>query len=335
MTDSSTSSKFSHTNPKTKFTPFTLNTPSGRGVTGIEFVPGSAKSTTEDIKPLIVALHGATCFSGYWDLDEEHTASLAASALGLPFVAIDRPGYVGTDSVDLDGSTYQLATARWIQDEILPELWQKYGVPNGCSAVCLMCHSLGCCVGITIASLHARAITKAQYPLAGLIISGVGSRLRRSASVVENPAELDINILPPVLQRDLSEQVPLMLGDPELELYNKAISSSLASQAGSMTREELHGGIMFMVTEAGIPFVESVQCSVLYSLAEHDHAGYCTQEEARNYAGMFKNSRRVDWSLVRNAPHAIEWSRAGKGWYFHCMGWALEVTADYVIRQQQ
>ncbi|KXS94860.1 hypothetical protein AC578_8467 [Pseudocercospora eumusae] len=311
------------------------HTPSGRGVTGIEFVPRSAQSAAKDIKPLIVALHGATCFSGYWDLDEERTASIAASALGLPFVAIDRPGYAGTDSVDLDGSTYQLATAKWIEDEILPELWQKYGVPNGCSAVCLMCHSLGCCVGITIASLHAETVNKAQYPLAGLVISGVGRRLRRSASVVDNPAELDIGILPPVLQRDLSEQVPFMLGDPELQLYDQAITSTLASQAGSMTREELHGGIMFMVTEAGAPFIESVQCSVLYSLAEHDHAGYGTQEEARSYAEMFKSSRRVDWSLMRNAPHAIEWSKAGKGWYFHCLGWALEVTADYVIQQQQ
>lgn len=187
--------------------PFKITLPNNAVLTGLHNLPARSPSTlntsssTPEPIPIIVALHGGTYTAKYFDVDVGHTASIVSNGLGVPIVAINRPGYHDSTSFYPipEGSSYPEEYGNWLHRHILPAIWSEFGKPSGCDSIVLLSHSLGTTGAVIAAAMHAaEADTDRQYPLAGMIISGFGTHpcpSRHSISPT-SPAENTITFTP-------------------------------------------------------------------------------------------------------------------------------------------
>ena len=156
---------------------FKLSLSNGATVTGLVSLPDSDQVSGPSTLPLIVAVHGGTYSASYFFADDQHSALPVSSALGVPFLAINRPGYKDTTPVAPfpEDSSYLQEEGRWLHEEILPAIWKEYASRLGVSSIILMTHSMGSFSAIVAAALNSDSNL---YPLAGLVISGIGTKLR-------------------------------------------------------------------------------------------------------------------------------------------------------------
>lgn len=77
-------------------------------------------------------------------------------------------------------------TGKWEHEFVFPALWEKFGKPNGCSGMVLLCHSMAVPGAIVAASLWSKEASP-KYPLAGLIFSGWGTGLRMHEEMSKPP----------------------------------------------------------------------------------------------------------------------------------------------------
>src|ERR1700733_7664813 len=76
--------------------------------------------------PLVVALPGGTYTSVYFDVPGQSLLE-TAETLGVPVIAVDRPGYLGSGKVEVEpGGSIILRNAEVI-DHLIGELWDSYG----------------------------------------------------------------------------------------------------------------------------------------------------------------------------------------------------------------
>ncbi|MCR8526198.1 alpha/beta hydrolase, partial [Escherichia coli] len=111
--------------------------------------------------PLIVALHGGTYTSEYFDIPGYSLLDRAAD-LGIRVIALDRPNYAGSSPLDADDSII-LANARVLSD-VIGEIWLDHGA--GTSGIVLVGHSIG---GAIVTAIAARS---QNWPLLGIAVSG-------------------------------------------------------------------------------------------------------------------------------------------------------------------
>ncbi|GAA1942551.1 alpha/beta hydrolase [Microbacterium deminutum] len=137
-------------------TSFTHTSADGRAYTGrrnsIEPTAGA---------PLVIALHGGTYTSEYFDISG-YSLLDRAEAAGVPVIALDRPNYVGSSPLESDDSII-LANADVLTDAI-GEIWEEHG--GAASGIVLIAHSIGAAVATAIAA------SQPSWPLQGLAISG-------------------------------------------------------------------------------------------------------------------------------------------------------------------
>ena len=112
--------------------------------------------------PLLVAIHGGTYSSLYFDVPG-YSLLDRAEANGLPIVAIDRPCYGETtplaqESADIARNAEEL-------DAVVGELLE--GFAAWAAGVVLIGHSIGGAVALSIAARHP------SWPLLGVAVSGV------------------------------------------------------------------------------------------------------------------------------------------------------------------
>jgi pimeloyl-ACP methyl ester carboxylesterase len=315
-----------------KFANFSLKLQNGGILTGISCIPTRTQCTPASI-PLIVAVHGGSCTAHNYDIDPSHSASLYATALGIPFVSINRPGYEGTTSI-LPTDNFHLDTGRWLHEFIFPAIWNEFGVPMGCSALVVLCHSMAV-PQVVISSAHLsdqHSSIVPTYPLAGIILSGYGCRFHpeRNAFLTLLPVE----DYPLMINYPVDVKSELMLGVRDLALCDDSMYSMIESQNVPMTREELVSGIgWFPQPEVMREYCAKVTVPVLYGLGQDDFLWHGSMEHVDEFKKLFPNSPSFEGSLVRGAPHAIEWSKAGQGWYVKCFGWAAQVVAEFELKK--
>ena len=110
--------------------------------------------------PLVIALHGGTYTSEYFDIPG-YSLLDRAEAAGVPVIALDRPNYAG--SSPLEGDEIVLANADVLSTAI-GEIWEQHG--GAATGVVLIAHSIGGAVATAIAAAQP------SWPLQGLAISG-------------------------------------------------------------------------------------------------------------------------------------------------------------------
>lgn len=283
-------------------------------------------------RPLFVAIHGGTYCSTYFDADSKHSAVLCSNGLGVPVVAIDRPLYQETTSFYPipDGKTYHEGLAVQLHKYILPTLWKEYG--KGCGSMVLHCHSLAVPSAVILAGWYAQERAKGEtpgYPLSGLTISGFGSQNR--STIVESGKETP---------DPLPEYIDIPLDVKDDRMFEKgtadpAIYGQTKRLHNRMPYAELGDYFAVWAGDKWRKLCGAVEVPVMIGMAEKDSLWFGTEEHAREFAGGFSSSERVDASVVKGAPHCIELSYWAQGWYARCFGWALECAAAYAAKERK
>ncbi|KIW13035.1 hypothetical protein PV08_08222 [Exophiala spinifera] len=311
------------TNSNTRFTPFSLALQNGAIVTGIAHIPSMTSTTHTHSKPLIVGIHGATCTAQNFDISEDYTASTVSAALGVPFVAFNRPGYAGSSPLAPfdEATSYLREDGNWEHNFILPALWNHFGVTNGCNGIVLLCHSMGVPGSMVAAALWSQE-NSPKYPLRGLILSGFGVETfwTDQPAILEGhgPSSSELSF-------PLAVKETLMLSEPSLWCAEPKVRSLVGPQTVPMKRDELID-MGFIWPQYWRSYAKSVRVPILYAVGEHDWLWKGTKELVHEFGSCFPICPRFEGSIVQGAPHALEWSSVSLGWYARCFGWAIEVS---------
>jgi pimeloyl-ACP methyl ester carboxylesterase len=255
--------------------------------------------------PLVIALHGGTYTSTYFDIPGYSLLDRAA-ALGVPIVAIDRPGYGGSTPLAPEESTI-LKNAD-VLDEVIGELWEAWG--SNTSGVVLIGHSIG---GAIVTAIAANRPT---WPLLGMAVSGcllqVPSDSRSQWSALPAISMIDL----PVNMKD-----SVMFGPAWT--YDTGMPQRSYPSNAPVPRAEL-----IDITTTWVGRVRSVAAQVtvpVYSRqAEYDYLWITDAQQVREFGSAFTSSPHVDAQLVPSAGHCIDFHRQGAGFHLGELGFALQ-----------
>jgi pimeloyl-ACP methyl ester carboxylesterase len=243
-------------------------------------------------KPLIVAIHGGSYTSAYFDLPGRSLLE-AAAANGIPIVAIDRPGY--GNSPPLAAATMDIAGQASFLVGALSDIWSRYG--DGCVGIFLIGHSIGAAIAATIAS------DPGSLPLIGLAISGVGLNTNPGDHerwlALPNTFHVDL----PAAMKDM-----VMFGPPGSYAADMPVASRLAD-APAVKAELLaitrwwHGAAANILGGIAVP--------VHYRQAECDHLWVVSEHEVNAFADALAASPLVDACMVPSTGHCMDFHHVG------------------------
>lgn len=343
--------------------PFKLTLSNDATITGLHNFPPTTPSLNQPkYCSLLVCLHGAGYSAQYFDVDnKQHTASSLSNSLGVPVVAIDRPGYQGSTSFYPipEGSSYVHESGRLLHRFILPTLWREYGRPHSCNSIVLHCHSLGMPGAIVAAGMHAQEqresgteetdnISSPSYPLAGISTSGCGSQIKQGGPPPQPPPAAAVpeeapNKKPPTtapsrpttLFRSPSAKDRIMLGPKSANLVSPEIYALNATLDNPRPADEI-ADIRAVWIPQWRALASQVTVPVMIGLAGEDGLWYGTREHLEELVDGFKrgSSERVDGSLVVGAPHCMEMSHWAPGWYARVFGFAVECAVSFAVKER-
>ena len=254
--------------------------------------------------PIIVALHGGTYTSEYFDV-LGHSLLNRAEMLGIPAVAIDRPGY-GQTSVMRDEDVTQEGNAA-ILNEALGELWQRER--NTRPGIILLGHSIGGAIALRIAALRPK------WPLLGICVSGVGLTIAPGVAAASQG-------LPPISYVDMPSSIK------ELQMFGSAgtydSSAMQASHAADCPapRQELIE-ITTVWPHQAAEILAQIAVPIHYRQGDQDKLWSVDEDEIKSIAAACTSAPRVDAKLARNAGHCIDFHRIGASFQLEQIAFAL------------
>ncbi len=274
------------------------------GAIGLSGRRGGAVATADADLPLIIAIHGGGYTSAYFDLPGFSLVE-RASGLGIPIIAIDRPGYVQSPGFAPAEATIANNAERL--NEAIGELWQRFG--GGTRGVFLIGHSIGGAITIAIAARQP------SWPLLGIAISGVG--------LVTPPASGEQwAALPDIPMIDMPPHLKdyVMFG-PDWTHTADAPARSHAADAPCPRAELIditstwHGAVR--------PLAARVQVPVHYRQGEFDRLWITGPEQVAGFGAAFTGAPRVDAAAFDRAGHCIDFHRLGQAFQLEQLAFAL------------
>jgi pimeloyl-ACP methyl ester carboxylesterase len=271
-------------------------------VTGL--IAGFDQTPAATDLPLVIALHGGTYTSTYFDIPGYSLLSRAA-ALGIPIIALDRPGYKGSTAVP-ESDSIILSNAEAL-DEIIGEIWEDRG--EGLRGVVLVGHSIGGAVATALAAKHP------SWPLLGLATSGCllevpGDSREAWASLPKIPM-ID-------LPSPMKDQV--MFGP--VETYAEGMPAASHPADAPVPRAEL-----IDITTTWIARVQETASRVLVPVfhrqAEFDALWVTNAEQVERYAKAFTGAPTVDAKLQPYCGHCIDFHRLSAAFQLEELAFAL------------
>ena len=263
--------------------------------------------------PLVVALHGGTYTSAYFDVPG---CSLfdAAAALGVPMVAPDRPGYGNSPELPpaemtIEGQARHLVAA-------LANAWQRHG--TGTCGIVLMGHSIGAAIAAVIAGLVAAE--GHDLPLLGLAISGVGLKTPPEHKPLwEQLPDTPVVHMPPGVKE------AVMFG-PQGSFDPQMARASTMADVGAPKVE------LVDIVSAWAPRVHErlarIKVPVHYRQGEFDHLWIVDADEISGFARALSDSSRVDAQMIRGTGHCMDFHHIGRALQVQQMGFALQCAAE-------
>lgn len=257
--------------------------------------------------PLIVALPGGTYSSVYFDVPGQSLLDVAEAA-GVPVIAVDRPGYLGSDKVEA-GESIILRNAE-VLDHLIAELWQEFG--DGAPGVVVIGHSIGGAITTAIAARHP------VWPLLGIAVSGC---------LVRVPAESGgaWAALPDLEFVELPGQVKdFVMYGPEWTRSEAMPAAGHAADAPVPKAELLD------ITGGWVERMPSVAAEVRVPVhsrqGEFDHLWISDDAQVAEFAAKFTAAPWVDARLVPNAGHCIDFHLAARAFQLEQLAFALEAA---------
>ncbi len=257
--------------------------------------------------PLVIAVHGGTYTSEYFDI-QGYSLLERAAALGIPVIAVDRPGYGGSDHVE-PGESIILANAAAL-DQVIGELWQQHG--EGTAGVFLIGHSIG---GAVVTAVAANG---PGWPLLGIAVSGC------LLQVPDGP-RMAFDALPDILMIDLPGPMKDSVMFGPAWTHDAAMPQLSHSSDTSVPRAEL-----IDINNGWIGRVRSVNARVTVPVharqGEFDALWITDAGQAGDYAASFTAAPVVDGRLVLNAGHCVDFHHAGAALQLSQLAFALECS---------
>jgi pimeloyl-ACP methyl ester carboxylesterase len=290
----------------TRSEPFTHQVTGAGPAQGMTFSGRRRIDTTGPVgadTPLVIAVPGGTYTSRYFDVPGYSLLDQAA-AVGIPVLALDRPGYGGSTPVP-PGESIILANAE-VLDHLISELWTAFGA--GTSGIVLIGHSIG---GATVTALAAR---RPSWPLLGIAVSGC---------LLEVPAESREAwlALPDVPVIDLPDDVKdfVMFGPDWTYRPDMPAASHVA---GAPTPKAEFLDITGTWIERVRDTVGRITVPVHARQGEFDRLWITDEKQVAEFGQAFVAAPSVDARLVPSAGHCIDFHRAGAGLQLEQLGFA-------------
>lgn len=257
--------------------------------------------------PLVIAVHGGTYSSAYFDI-ADHSLLERAAANGIPAIAIDRHGYGGTPFADDMSILGQAAALK----DALAELWDERG--GDAPGAVLIGHSIGAAITLGVAADPGR------LPLLGVAVSGIGVRTPGTHSAMWNA----LPDLPTVeMPGPIKDQ--LMFGAPGSFAAAMPAASRVAdAPVPKAELVDIVGGWQ----ERAAQVSARVRVPVHYRQGEHDRLWIVDQDEIDAFAARFTAAPRVDAAMVLDTGHCMDFHAAGAALHLQQLGFALQCAAE-------
>jgi pimeloyl-ACP methyl ester carboxylesterase len=244
------------------------------------------------VSPLVIAVHGGTYTSRYFDVPGYSMFSRAAE-LGMPMLAPDRPGY--GESVEMPESDSTLQGNAAFLRQALSEAWGRYG-GSACGIV-LVGHSIGAAISMIVAG------EKLDWPLLGLALSGVG--LRTPPGHREAWASL-----PPTYRVEIPSALKdqVMFGPPGSFDDDMPTASHIANALAPKAElvdivSTWHDQVLDVASRITVP--------VHYRQGEFDGLWIVDETEVRGFGDALRSAPYVDARLMPGVGHCLDFHRIG------------------------
>jgi pimeloyl-ACP methyl ester carboxylesterase len=271
----------------------------GHRITGI-----SSETSAEDL-PLIVALPGGSYTSAYFDVPG-HSLLETGRANGFEVIALDRPGYGGSDALPLGEVTF--ARNAEVLDAAIAHLWETRG--RGRPGVVVVGHSMGGAIAVHMAA------SRPAWPLLGIAISGIHDT---APEMVMRAWDA----MPPGQPVDFGpEQRRMFFYGPDWTIEDDIVERADVS-AALIPIEELQE-VMGDWARSASTLAAKVQVPVQYVAVEYERLWTITPESVNEFANYFSASPFVDSSLMPGVGHDVDHHRAGRAFQLRQLAFAMQ-----------
>jgi pimeloyl-ACP methyl ester carboxylesterase len=254
--------------------------------------------------PLIIALHGGTYTSAYFDVPGYSLLSQAES-LGIPILAIDRPSYGGSTRV-AESDSIILKNAE-VLDHLIGELWDAFGA--GSAGIVVIGHSIGGAVTTALAARHP------SWPLLGIAMSGCLLQVPTESGGAWAALPDEYLVEMPGAIKDF-----VMFGPDWTRSDTMPEASHIANSL--VPKAEL-----IDITSTWTDGVRSTAARVTVPVHSRqgvfDHLWITDAQQVADYGAAFTAAPIVDAKLFLSAGHCIDFHRGGKAFQLEQLAFAL------------
>jgi pimeloyl-ACP methyl ester carboxylesterase len=271
----------------------------GHHITGI-----ATESAVEHL-PLVVALHGGSYTSAYFDVPG-HSLLEAGGTNGFGVIALDRPCYGGSDPLP-DGQVTFARNAE-ILDAAVAQLWKtQEGDRPG---VVVIGHSIGAAIAVHLAA------RRPAWPLLGIALSGIHDKapLHVINAWDSMPAGQPVVFTP--------DQRRMFFYGPDWTIEDDIVSRADFSAAPIPLAELLEVVGDWPHDAAGL--AGKVRVPVQYVGVEFEQLWTISPDAVEEFAAYFTAAPLVDSCLMPGLGHDADHHRAGKALQLRQLAFALQ-----------